>query len=671
MISLFGMILVLGIVVDDAIVVGEHAEMQRAQGKDGLTAAELGAKRMAAPVLASILTTIAAFLPMFVVGDIIGTIIRAIPMVVVAALVCSLIECFLVLPGHLRHALAGDPAKMLPARAMFNRWFDRVRDGWFRRFVGMALRRRYTAIAMAVATMIIAIGLIAGGRVGFTFFPTPEVDVIFGNVKLVAGSSREAVREALLKIEAAAYETEAELSPGEPLIVASVANVGTHLGSDGPGGVSRGQTYGSVFLQLIPSEERDVRTPAFVAAWKARLPEIADVETLSFPPVGAGPPGREIDIRLFGGEPAVLKQAGSEVQTLAASYPGISDLEDTLPFGKQELILSLTPAGRAMGFTTQSVGRQVRDAYEGAIAKRFARGDEEVVVRVQLDQSLLAEQALEDLYLRGPTGAEVALGEVVTMTTQRGFATIRRQDGFREIAIAGEVDETVTTSQEVLAALEPDVAAIAKTYGLQYRFAGKAEEQAQTFGDMKIGAVTGLALIYIILAWVFGSYWLPLAVMSIIPFGMIGVSFGHFLMGYDLTFLSMVGMLGLSGILVNDSIVLISTIDRRIRDGQPLMEAIEHGTTDRFRAVLLTSLTTIGGLVPLMFETSTQAQFLIPMAITIVFGLAIATALVLVVVPCLVAIGADVRGGIAHVAERRRQALSGGMPEGRLPGSAE
>ena len=667
MISLFGMILVLGIVVDDAIVVGEHAEMQRSNGHDALAAAELGARRMAPPVLASILTTIAAFLPMFVVGDIIGTIIRAIPMVVVAALLCSLIECFLVLPGHLRHAMAGDPTKMLPARATFNRWFDRFRDGWFRRFVRSALRRRYTTIATAVATLVLAIGLIAGGRVGFTFFPTPEVDVIFGNVKLVPGSSRDAVREALLKIEEAAYQTQADLSPGKPLIVTSVANVGTHLGSDGPGGVARGQTYGSVFLELTASEERDVRTPDFVAAWKKRLPPIADVETLSFPPVGAGPPGREIDIRLYGGEPAVLKRAGAEVQALVASYPGISDLENTLPYGKQELILTLTPAGRALGFTTQSVGRQVRDAYEGAIAKRFARGDEEVLVRVQLDEELLAGQALEDLYLRGPTGAEVPLGQVVAMTTQRGFATIRRQDGFREIAIAGEVDETVTTGQEVLAALEPDIVTIASQNGLQYRFAGKAEEQAQTFGDMKIGAMTGLALIYIILAWVFGSYWLPLAVMSIIPFGMIGVSFGHFLMGYDLTFLSMVGMLGLSGILVNDSIVLISTIDRRISDGLPLLEAIEQGTCERFRAVLLTSLTTIGGLVPLMFETSLQAQFLIPMAITIVFGLAIATALVLVVVPSLVAIGADVRGGVRDILDHRAAALNREEPPLRGP----
>ena len=652
MISLFGMILVLGIVVDDAIVVGEHAEYQRARGLPAVQAAELGARRMAPPVLASILTTIAAFLPMFVVGDIIGTIIRAIPLVVVAALICSLIECFLVLPGHMRHALAGDPERMLPARAKFNRWFDSVRDGWFRRFVSAALRLRYVTIATAIATLIVAIGLIQGGRVGFTFFPTPEVDIVFGNVKLVPGSTRDDVRDALLKMEAAAYGTAEDLTGSTDLIHTSVAFVGTQLGADGPGGVARGETYGSVFLELVPSEEREVRTAAFVEAWRERLPKIADVESLTFPPVGAGPPGREIDVRLFGGEPEVLKRAAAEVSAVLASYPGISDLEDTLPYGKQEVVMSLTPAGRAMGFTTESVGRQVRNAYEGAIAKRFARGDEEVLIRVQLDQDALRGEALENLYLRGPTGAEVRLGEVIDTVTQRGFSTIRRQDGFREVAVAGEVDENVTKSQEVLDQAEPAIRDIAERYDLQYRFAGKAEEQAQTFGDMGIGAITGLALIYIILAWVFGSYWLPLAVMAIIPFGMIGVSFGHFLMNYDLTFLSMIGILGLSGILVNDSIVLISTINRRLADGMPLYDAIVEGTCLRLRAVLLTSLTTIGGLTPLMFETSLQAQFLIPMAITIVFGLGLATLLVLVVVPSLVAIGDDIGRASAYLKTR-------------------
>lgn len=642
MISLFGMILVLGIVVDDAIVVGEHAEMQRRRGLNGLAAAELGAQRMAAPVLASTLTTIAAFLPMFVVGDIIGTIIRAIPLVVVAALLCSLIESFLVLPGHLRHALHGDPDKVLPIRVKFDRWFARMQDVHFRRLVQFALRLRYATVALAIAVLLLAIGLIAGGRVGFTFFPTPEVDVVYANIKLVAGSDRDQVQQVLRKVEAATYATEAALSPDRPLIHLTMAKVGRQTGADGPGAVSSGESYGSLYVELVPSETRDVRTRQFVEAWRARLPDTAGMESLSITQAQGGPPGREIDIRLFGGEPEQLKLASTEVLALVKTFPGVSELEDNLPYGKEEVVLSLTPRGKALGFTTESVGRQVRNAFEGAIAKRFARGDEEVDVVVQLDRDDLANMALEDLYLRGPTGAEVPLGEVVSMESKRGFSTIRRQDGFREVAITGEVDESVTSNSDVLAALDTDIRALAKKHGLDVRYAGKAEEQAQTFGDMKIGAITALVLIYIILAWVFGSYWLPIAVMAIIPFGMIGVSFGHYLMNYDLTFLSMVGMLGLSGILVNDSIVLITTISRRMRSGLALHDAITQGTCERLRAVLLTSLTTIGGLTPLMFETSLQAQFLIPMAITIVFGLGVATMLVLVVIPALVAIGVDI-----------------------------
>ena len=641
MVSLFGIILVLGIVVDDAIVVGEHAEMQRRRGHSGLAAAELGAQRMAAPVMASTLTTVAAFLPMFVVGDIIGTIIRAIPLVVVAAMICSLIECFLVLPGHMRHALAGDPNKVLPIRARFDRWFDRVRDTHFRRLIELALRMRYATLALAIAVLMVAIGLIQGGRIGFTFFPTPEVNVVFANIKLVAGNDRDQVQEVLRKIETAAYAAESEVSPDNLLIHLTMARVGQQIGADGPGAVAYGESYGSIFLELVASENRDVRTRQFVDAWRAKLPDIADLESLSITPAQGDPPGREIDIRLFGGEPDQLKLASTELLALVKTFPGVSELEDNLPFGKEEIALRLTPRGKAMGFTTESVGRQVRNAFEGAIAKRFARGDEEVDVIVQLDRYSLADLSLEDFYLRGPTGAEVPLGEVVTMESKRGFSTIRRQDGFREVAITGEVDENITSNGEVLAALEEDVRALVQKHGLDFRFAGKAEEQAQTFGDMKIGAITALALIYIVLAWVFSSYWLPLAVMAVIPFGMIGVSFGHYLMNYDLTFLSMVGMLGLSGILVNDSIVLISTIARRIESGLALHDAIAQGTCERLRAVLLTSLTTIGGLTPLMFETGLQAQFLIPMAITIVFGLGLATVLVLLVIPALVAIGAD------------------------------
>jgi len=649
MISLFGLILVLGIVVDDAIVVGEHAEALKRRGYSALEAAERGAIRMAAPVISSTLTTIAAFLPLFVIGGIIGSIIVAIPMAVCAALAASLVECFFALPGHMKSALQGsdDVAPPKGFRAGFNRRFDAFREGAFRRAVARAIGLRYIVVAVALGALIASAGLVKGGRVAFNFFPSVEADIAFANLRLAPGGGRSATAAAVSEMEAAAYRAEAELGFGKgDLIVQAFAKVGSSVGRDDGSGGS-GDEFGSMLLELIPADAREVRTNAFLAAWEGAIRPIAGLEALTLTPAQGGPPGREIDVRLAGGDPATLKHAAAEVRALLAGYPGVSAVEDDLPYGKAELILELTEKGRALGFTTESVARQVRDAYSGAEAKRFARNGDEVQVKVRLDEARLAQQGVRDLYLRAPGGAETPLSEVVAFRDKSGFAQIRRQDGQRLVAVTAEIDEGVTTSNAVLAALERDgVARIAAETGLNYWFAGKAEEQAETFGDMQVGAVIGLVLMFVTLAWVFGSFSRPFAVMAIVPFGFVGAVMGHWLMGFDLTILSMIALLGLAGILVNDSIVLITTIDGRIADGGDLETATREGAVDRLRAVLLTSLTTIGGLTPMLFETSLQARFLIPMAVTIVFGLLIATFLVLFLVPSLVMIGDDVRRGV-------------------------
>ena len=644
MISLFGLILVLGIVVDDAIVVGEHAEALKRRGLSALEAAETGARRMAAPVFSSTLTTIAAFLPLFVIGDIIGAIIGAIPMVVCVALTASLVECFLALPGHMTSALQGPPTPERGIRASFNGWFDRMREGAFRRLVGHAVAMRYVTVAAGLAAFILAVGLVSGGRVAFNFFPSVEADIAFANIRLAPGGGRAATERALSDIEAAAARAEVELgyAPGA-LVGQALAKVGTTIGREDGTGAS-GDEIGSVFLELVPADARKTRTTAFLAAWEAALPPIAGLESMTLTPAQGGPPGREIDIRLSGGDPAALKRAAAKVRGLLANYPGVGAIEDDLPYGKPELILELTDKGRALGFTTESVAREVRNAYAGAVAKRFARGDDEVLVRVRMDERMLAASSVRDLYLRSPTGAETPLSEVVTFREKTGFAQINREDGARRVAVTAEIDETVTTSNAVLAALRQDgVFELAAAEGLHARFAGKAEEQADTFKDMGVGAIIGVILMYIVLAWVFGSFARPFAVMAIIPFGFVGAALGHYVMGFDLTILSMIALLGLAGILVNDSIVLISTIDARVKDGDDLATATTEGAIDRLRAVLLTSLTTIGGLAPMIFETSLQARFLIPMAVTIVFGLGVATLFVLFLVPALVMIGGDIK----------------------------
>ncbi|MFQ5958335.1 MAG: efflux RND transporter permease subunit, partial [Alphaproteobacteria bacterium] len=443
------------------------------------------------------------------------------------------------------------------------------------------------------------------------------------------------------EMERAMRAAEARFTDGVGgLVKLSVAKVGTTIARENP--PTTGDHAGGVSVELVSTDRRSVTSAEFIAAWREEIEFLPGVEALTiFAPIG-GPPGREIDVRLSGGDPAQLKAAAAEVKALLARYPAISDIEDDQPYGKQEAILEVNARGRSLGFTTESVGRQVRHAFEGAIAKRFPRGDEEVLVRVQYPREIIDAAALAALYLRGPEGAEVALSEVVDQRETRGFARIRREDGTRQVAVTTEIDKSVTGNDEILAALERDgVYDIAARHGARASFAGKAEEQARTLSDMRIGAMIGIAAIYIILAWVFASYTRPIVVMAVIPLGLVGAILGHWVMGFDLTILSMVALVGLSGIVVNDSIILVTTIDERLRRGESVFDAIVDGSRDRLRAVILTSLTTIGGLTPLMFETSLQAQFLIPMAVTIVFGLMVTTFLVLLVVPALIAIQGD------------------------------
>ena len=642
MVSLFGLIMAIGIVVDDAIVVGEHVATRYRDGLSGPDAAAAGARRMAVPVLASSLTTIAAFTPLLVISDVIGQIIQAIPLVVIAVILASLIECFLVLPGHLGHSLSRAPGEPSRWRRLFRRGFDHFKIHWFRPAISFCVTWRYATLAGALGALILSFGMVIGGRVGFDFFPSPEADKLYANVTMVAGVPRQQTDIMLDEVERAMGVAEEKLNGGERgLVKLSVSVTGTSTGRHDTSKIN-GDNIGGMVVELVPTDERSFTSTEFIEAWRAEVRPMAGLETVTIVPQTGGPPGREIDIRLSGENPAALRAAAIEIKALLASYPAISDIEDSLPYGKQETILEVNTRGKALGFDTAAVGRQLRNAFEGVIAKRFPRGDEEVVVRVQYPRDAIDIAALNELYLRAPGGAEVPMSEVVDRRDAQGFAVITREDGRRQIAIFAEVEQSIMSGNEVLAALNRDgIETIAERHGVSVGFAGKREEQQQTFGDMLTGALIGLAAIYIILAWVFGSYTRPLVVMSIIPMGFVGATLGHWLMGYELTILSLVALVGLSGIVINDSIILVTTIDERLGRGEDSFEAIIAGAEDRLRAVILTSATTIGGLTPLIFETSLQAQFLIPMAITMVFGLMVSTILVLIVVPSLIAIQGD------------------------------
>ena len=643
MLTLFALIMTLGLIVDDTIVVGEHAAARREAGMGARQAAEAGALRMLAPVMAASLTTIAVFLPLVAMGGTIGQIIGAIPLVVVAVILASLVECFLVLPGHLRESLKKHGGRRNFVMRRFDAGFDRFRAGLFLDIVRFCVRWRYATVAMAVAIFLISAGLVLGGRVGFHFFPSPEADVVIGNVVMAPGTPRRDTKAMVQELSNAIDRATARLGVNSEDLVAMV------FGSVGRGGGRQfsgivGDRYGSLTVELIPSDERKLRTEDFIEAWREEIRRRPNVEQVNLNARTGGPPGREIDIRLRGSSTEHLKAAAIEVKSLLERFPGISTIDDDLPYGKQELILKVTPRGRALGFTTESAGVQVRNAFQGTIAQRFARGDEEVAIKVRYPRENASSASFFNLFLRAPNGGEVPLSEVVTLGQERGFSRLRREDGAREVAVTGEIDETVASLDALLPAIEEGgLDEIASRYGLTYRFKGKAEEQADSARDMRMGAIVGLLAIYIVLAWVFANFSRPVIVMAIIPFGFVGTVLGHLALGFDLTILSMIGLLGLSGILVNNSIILVRTVDLHIDDETPLHEAIVEGCRERLRPVLLTSLTTIGGLVPLLFERSLQAQFLIPMAITIVFGLAVATLIVLVLTPSLLAIDEDIR----------------------------
>ncbi|MEL6947801.1 MAG: efflux RND transporter permease subunit, partial [Pseudomonadota bacterium] len=748
MISLFALIMTLGIIVDDAIVVGEHTATRFSMGDGAYQAAENGASRMVTPVSAAMLTTVAAFAPILVISGVLGQIIGVLPLVVMAVIVASLVECFLVLPGHLAHTLQPRRAKrwsywrqflialaigvfvvsvsgegkggwfielykslitFLAAYIPVSSWLGGahwlvtflkeqraavsslvffgamaviayavsvaieavfalvgamarrgkdpdapIEDGWFRRgfdagfnwfrdrpfsaVVRMSYRFRYVTIAVAISCVMVGVyAMIAGGKVGFVFFPSAEAENINARIVFNSGIPEEEAIAAIKRVEEALVVAEKNLTGGdEKLIVASFATLGR-------AGRSTGDNLASIRVQLTTSEVRTVRTPAIVRAWRRAVPKIAGVRRVALFESRGGPPGRDVDVQLRGDSAEQLKKAATAIIPLVETVEGISGVADDLPYGKPELTMELTPRGAALGFTIDDVGRQLRNAFEGAIPRRFAQGEDEITVRVSKIMRQQGTAALRNLELKSRAGEFVPLSEVVKITERQGFAAIERIDGRATASVTADLDTKVTTTEKAIETLEVSgLADLVAKSGVTFRYSGRDEERREAFADLQVGALIALSVIYIILAWVFASYWRPLAVMLIIPFGVVGAVVGHWLLGLKLTILSIIGLLGLAGILVNDSIILVSRLDERLDEGDALEEAAVGASRDRLRAVLLTSLTTIGGLAPLMFEKSLQAQFLLPMATTMVFGLASATLLVLFLVPTFVGIGDDI-----------------------------
>ena len=662
MISLFGLIMALGIVVDDAIVVGEHSSYLKTKRKlNSSQAPVVAATRMSMPVISAMLTTVAAFIPLFMVKGVIGQIIAAIPWVVCAVLVASLIECFLVLPAHLAHF-----DKSNKEESKFRLWFDQkfnaFQEGSFRNFVTLTFNYRYVTFMVAIGMFVVSVGMMSGGRVLFSFFPTPEADIVIVNYKMHSGSTKSQTTKMLENIEKGLNKTSSQFSNLPGLVKFNMSTIGSRTSfSNEAGPNSKGNDIlGSMVVELITADKRKVRTKEFIKVWKENIENVSGLDKLTIRAPSGGPPGRDLDVRLQGKNLDTLKLASNELIEIARTIPGATSLDDNLEYGVQERILSITNKGQSLGLSILDIGEQVRSAINGTIISKFPKGDEEVTVRLKLSENEQLTDMITDLRIISPTGVSFKLKDIIKIDEKLPFASINRKNGFREVTVSGDLFPLLmNTSQARQFLMENGLPEIAKKYNVIYRFDGKDLEQKETFSDMGTGSVIGLLLIYFILAWVFKSWSRPFSIMIMIPFSFIGAVLGHYLLGLTMSILSMFALLALAGIVVNNSIILVSTIERRLEDLKNnnknkdeesiINESIITGVVYRFRPVLLTSLTTIGGLSALMFEKSLQAQFLIPMAATIVFGLGVTALLVLVIVPAMMGISNDMSNLIKKV----------------------
>ena len=655
MISLFALIMALGIIVDDAIVVGEDAQAHYDMGEDPLTASEGGARRMLAPVLASSLTTIAAFLPLLLVGGRMGNIMSAIPMVIIAVIIASLIESFFILPGHLRHAFVhGHRGRKTRLRRRLDAAFEHFRDRLFRPLVRRALIYRGLTLALAASMLLLAVGLVISGKVSWRFFPSPESTTVYANVRFVAGTDGDKVDDFLEHLEQALRETIDSLD--ERVVDTWYVR---HASSTGQGRAIRGERNGSIYVELVDSDQRRLRNQAFIRLWKERVKLPDGVESFTVTSRRVGPSNKDLTIRLSGHDARRMKQAALQLQAALKELPGVSAIDDDLPYGFEQRIFALNPEGEAAGLTLKSLGQQIRAALDGVLLQRFQQGADEIDVRLQLPREETGYlMNLDALPIRLPDGSFTPLSSVVEWRSQQGFENLRHAGGKLAVEVTADVDESVNNVLRIQQELKRDLLPkLASRHAVEFSLEGGAARERETLSDLKLGVYVALGLIWLVLAWVFSSYGWPLLVMLTIPLGLTGAIYGHWIMGMPMTMLSLFGFFALSGIVVNDSIILV-TFYRHLREkAMAVHEALVEAACQRLRAVLLTSLTTIAGLTPLLFETSRQAQFLIPMVVSIAFGLAYATLLILFVIPALLSIYEDLRLGIRARMLRGRQGV--------------
>jgi hydrophobic/amphiphilic exporter-1 (mainly G- bacteria), HAE1 family len=689
LLSMFGLIIVLGIIVDDAIVIGENIYRQVEEGVPARIAAIKGAEEVMWPVTIAVATTIAAFMPLMFIRGQIGDFMRQLPLVVMAALSVSLVEALIVLPAHLAHL----PAEKVrgEVRHTRKRWWHRLGSAKeffmqglllpvYERFLRFAVRWRYVTVAVAMGTCLIALGLFVGKTGGgyglgnlvkWEFVQAMDAESMYAIVEMPVGSTNEQVLERLRVLSDAALEMpEVQTVQMDIGVALSVTDVGAT-------GVNVQPHLGQVWVELMEADRRQragMRSSDDILADLRKVSEVlTGVNSITWEVMNGGPGGKDIMIRVSGENFDDLQAASVELIRELSTYTGVVDLDDDFDEGKREARLTLRESARPTGISVATLGQHVRAATYGAEARRVTRNREDVKIMVRYPQAFREQIAnLESMWIPADSanipdaesirdGSDrrgwVPLSEVAQLDEAVGYTTLHRAEQERSITVLGEVDAAITSGSDVLAKLQADyIPELQRRYpDMTVEFLGSAEEQGKAFSSLKIAFPVSMLLVYMLLAGLFRSYFQPLVVMAAIPFAVQGAIVGHWLTDNPMTILSMIGLVALTGIVVNDSLVLVDFINQRIRAGEDHFEASIEGARLRLRPILLTTLTTVAGLAPLMFETSFQAKFLIPMAVTLTFGLLFATALTLVIVPAINMIFFDIQHAVIAVLSRRRK----------------
>jgi multidrug efflux pump subunit AcrB len=659
-ITTFGLIVVLGIVVDDAIVVGENTDRERAKGRSGEDAAIAGVTGVAAPVLVGVLTTMAAFGPLVFSGGTFGEITRPIPIVVIAILAISLVEAFFILPAHLAHGGNWSKGPLARIQDTVARGLFAFSDGPVASWAHFAARHRFLVALAGVMVLAASLSLAASGAVRFDFFPSIEAEDITADLSLPEGVPFEATQEAADRMIAAAQALQADYeAQGQPVISGILATIGGRTSLFGGPGSTTNTTVASnlaqIELQLTPSAERSVGSAQLEAEWRDRIGQLAGVEQLSIVS-SAGPQDADIAYEMFHPDNDTLEAAVSEFAERLSAIEGVTEIDDGFDLGKRQLNFALTPAGEAAGLVPADIARQVRQAFFGEEVQRIQRGRDEVRVFVRYPKELRDDlSALDQLRIRTPDGATLPLSVAATYSETRSFTRIERIDGRRIIELTADVDETLITPGDARTRAENEILSeLTERYpGLRATLAGAGREQAEDFASLGRGLLIAVIIMYALLATQLRSYIQPLIILIAIPFGIGGAIIGHMLLDYDLSFPSIFGMVALSGVVVNASIVMIDryNINRNERGLNP-EDAIAEAAARRFRPVLITTLTTALGLLPIISEQSPQAQFLVPMAVSLGAGLVFAAVSILMLLPAFVMIVEMIRehGGRALLA---------------------